>query len=77
MTRLLTTKRKVQNSGADFTCEWFDRQLAAFLRGDKGIMIVSGKPGSGKSFLQGWTVERLQTLTGRRASDVISYSIGM
>ncbi|XMA10439.1 hypothetical protein WAI453_003230 [Rhynchosporium graminicola] len=75
VTRLLTTTRMVQKSGADFTCEWFDLHLAAFLRGHKEIMIVSGKPGTGKTFLSGWTVERLQTITGRHASDVISYSI--
>ncbi|KAL2069847.1 hypothetical protein VTL71DRAFT_14526 [Oculimacula yallundae] len=75
VTRLLTTTRMVRKHGADFTCEWFDLHLAAFLRGDRRIMIVSGRPGTGKTFLSGWTVERLQTLTGRHASDVLSYSI--
>lgn len=76
VTRLLTTTRKIRRSRADFTCEWFDRHLAEFLRGGKEIIIVSGKPRTGKSFLADWTVERLQSLSGRRASEVVSYTIG-
>ncbi|CZR69374.1 uncharacterized protein PAC_19274 [Phialocephala subalpina] len=75
VTRLLTMRRNVRKTRADFTCEWFDRHLADFMRGGKEIMIVSGKPRSGKTFLAGWTVERLQTLSGRRASEVVSHII--
>lgn len=75
ITRSLTMRRNVRKSRADFTCEWFDRHLADFIRGGKGIMVVSGKPRSGKTFLADWTVERLQTLTGRRASEVVSHTI--
>lgn len=77
VTRLLTSTRNVGRTRADFTCEWFDRHLADFMRSGKDVLIVSGKPRSGKSLLSDWTIERLQTLSGRRASEVVSYTIGM
>ncbi|KUJ18660.1 uncharacterized protein LY89DRAFT_683570, partial [Mollisia scopiformis] len=75
VTRLLTTTRTTRTTRADFTCEWFDRYLTDFMRSGKERLIVSGKPRTGKSVLAEWTIERLQTLSGRRASEVISYSI--
>ena len=41
------------------------------------MLLVSGKPSTGKSVLSEWVVERLQASTGRRASEVITYTVGM
>jgi hypothetical protein len=40
------------------------------------MLLVSGKPSTGKSVLSEWVVERLQASTGRRASEVITYTVG-
>ena len=40
-------------------------------------MLVTGKPSAGKSVLSEWVVERLQASTGRRASEVVTYTIGL
>jgi Cdc6-like AAA superfamily ATPase len=39
-------------------------------------MLVTGKPATGKTVLSEWVVERLQSLNGRRASEVVTYTIG-
>jgi hypothetical protein len=76
VTRTLAVTRYIKKPRADFTCEWFDRHLTDFTRGGKELMLVSGKPSTGKSVLSEWVVERLQASTGRRASEVVTYTIG-
>ncbi|KAG0653042.1 hypothetical protein D0Z07_0724 [Hyphodiscus hymeniophilus] len=75
VTRLLAVTRYVKKSRADFTCEWFDRQLSDFTRSSQNMLYVTGKPCTGKSVLSEWVVERLQASTGRRASEVITYTV--
>ncbi|KAN0098801.1 hypothetical protein V8E51_014464 [Hyaloscypha variabilis] len=75
VTRLLAVTRHIKKPRADFTCEWFDRHLSDFTRGGKTMLLVSGKPSTGKSVLSEWVVERLQASTGRRASEVITYTV--
>jgi Cdc6-like AAA superfamily ATPase len=60
----------------DFTCEWFSQHLTDFTRSENGALLVTGKPATGKTVLSEWVVERLQSLNGRRASEVIAYTIG-
>ncbi|CAD6445073.1 c42f2e4b-2fcf-4437-ac29-47625158b686 [Sclerotinia trifoliorum] len=75
VTRILATKRRTHGARADFTCEWFDRPLGEFLRSGKNLFMVTGSSGSGKSLLSEWVVERLQAFKGRRATEVIRYTI--
>ncbi|KAM0187431.1 hypothetical protein ACHAPC_004156 [Botrytis cinerea] len=75
VTRVLATNRRAHGARADFTCEWFDRPLREFVRSGKNIFIVTGSAGSGKSVLSEWAVERLQDFKGRRATEVIRYTI--
>jgi len=77
ITRMLAVTRNIRKPRADFTCEWFDRHLTDFWRSGKESLIVTGQPGSGKSILSGWVVERLQAATGRRATEVMTYTCGM
>lgn len=77
VTRLLAVTRNIRRTRADFTCEWFDRHLADFQRGGKELLFVTGKALSGKSVLSDWVVERIQATTGRRASEVMTYTLGM
>lgn len=74
---MLAVTRNIKKPRADFTCEWFDRHLSDFTRGGKELMLVTGKPSAGKSVLSEWVVERLQASTGRRASEVVTYTIGL
>lgn len=77
VTRILATNRRAHGARADFTCEWFDRPLRDFARSGKNIFMVTGSAGSGKSVLSEWVVERLQAFKGRRATEVIRYTIGL
>lgn len=76
VTRILAANRRTHGARADFTCEWFDRPLGEFLRSGKNLFMVTGSAGSGKSILSEWVVERLQAFKGRRATEVIRYTIG-
>lgn len=76
VTRRFTLSRFAGKPRADYTCEWFSRHLTDFTRSDNGALLVTGKPASGKTILAEWVVERLQSLSGRRASDVIAFIIG-
>lgn len=59
----------------EFTCEWFDSHLMYFMRSKDSNLLVTGKPGSGKSVLTDFIVERLQRLHGSKATDVVTYKI--
>jgi Cdc6-like AAA superfamily ATPase len=76
VTRILAVSRYIKRPRADFTCEWFDRHLTEFTRSGVEVMLVTGKPATGKTVLSEWVVERLQSLNGRRASEVVTYTIG-
>lgn len=60
---------------AEFTCEWFDNHLMSFIRSNDKNLVITGKPGAGKTVLTGWIVERLQRLQGAKSTDVLSYKI--
>ncbi|KAL5332530.1 hypothetical protein BJX70DRAFT_383877 [Aspergillus crustosus] len=48
------------HSLADGSFSWFEPHLTTFTVGPRSTMLVRGNPGSGKSALAQWTVERLQ-----------------
>ena len=73
---MLAVTRYIKKPRADFTCEWFDRHLADFTRSGKELLLVTGKQSTGKTVLSEFCVERLQSITGRRASEVLTYTIG-
>ncbi|KAK5080604.1 hypothetical protein LTR05_008549 [Lithohypha guttulata] len=56
-----------------FTCEWFQSYLNTFLKGEKNILLVEGKAGSGKTTLANWTIDRLQRPVGRKHVSTISF----
>ena len=60
----------------EFTCEWSQRFLLDFFRGDDKILNFVGQPGCGKSVLSGWIEERLQRPMSRQNYETISYTFG-
>ncbi|KAF4630298.1 hypothetical protein G7Y89_g7843 [Cudoniella acicularis] len=59
----------------EYTCEWFQRRLLDFSRSNDDVLQVTGQSGCGKSFLYGWTVERLQRPIGRKKHETLSLTI--
>ena len=72
---ILDDRLAARNFRDEYTCEWFQRYLMSFTRGRDDVLLVTGEPGSGKSVLAGWIVERLQRPLGRKTYQSISYSI--
>lgn len=75
MRAMSTNSTGMSVSRAEFTCEWFKKPLTQFTRSDDKQFVVAGKPGSGKSTLFAWVVERLQRAEGSNLSNVISFAI--
>ncbi|PYH49869.1 uncharacterized protein BP01DRAFT_352411 [Aspergillus saccharolyticus JOP 1030-1] len=48
------------HSLADGSFSWFEPHLTTFAMSRRSLMMIRGNPGSGKSALAQWTVERLQ-----------------
>lgn len=63
------------HSLADGSFAWFDPHLTAFALGDQDVMAVTGHPGSGKSALFQWTIERLHISAEYDIWNVVNYSI--
>ena len=61
----------------EYTCEWFQRRLLDFSRGEDKMFEITGPAGCGKSVLSGWIIERLQRPLGKKTHQTISYIIGM
>lgn len=76
ITRTIAVSGFIRKPRADFTCEWFSQHLTDFTRSENGVLLVTGKPATGKTVLFEWVVEKLQSLNGRRGSEVIAYAIG-
>lgn len=63
------------HSLAEGSFEWFNNTLYDFSVGTSPVMLVNGGPGSGKSALAQWTVERLQESGEHDNWNVIPYTI--
>lgn len=63
------------HSLAEGSFEWFNNNLYDFTVGSSPAMLITGSPGSGKSALAQWTVERLQESAEHDSWNVIPYSI--
>lgn len=63
------------HSLADGSFEWFNNIMYDFSTGKSPVMLVTGGPGSGKSALAQWTVERLQESSEHDNWNVIPYTI--
>lgn len=59
------------------TCEWFQRYLLDFLRGEQQTLAVSGTMGCGKSTIAGWVEERLQRPLGQKYYQTFSFAFGV
>lgn len=78
-----TSRQYVRNRAAakarrdEYTCNWFQRSLLDFTRGNDDVLVVTGSSGTGKSMLSGWVLERLQRPIGKKSYDSLSISIGV
>ncbi|KAJ5788262.1 hypothetical protein N7457_003252 [Penicillium paradoxum] len=63
------------HSLAEGSFEWFNNTLYDFTTASSPVMLITGGPGSGKSALAQWTVERLQESAEHDSWNVIPYSI--
>ncbi|OQE42062.1 hypothetical protein PENCOP_c004G08341 [Penicillium coprophilum] len=63
------------HSLAEGSFEWFNNTLYDFTVSSSPVMLISGGPGSGKSALAQWAVERLQESAEHDSWNVIPYSI--
>lgn len=62
-------------SRAEESFEWFDSYLTSFTATKNNLLHITGSPGSGKSVLAEWIIERLQTSGDHAEWDVIPYAI--
>jgi hypothetical protein len=58
----------------EYTCEWFQRHLLEFTRGEERILAITSPPGCGKSVLSSWIQERLQRPLDRKSHNTIMFS---
>ncbi|KAJ5964813.1 uncharacterized protein N7479_004689 [Penicillium vulpinum] len=63
------------HSLADGSFEWFNNTLYDFSVSSSPVMLISGGPGSGKSALAQWAIERLQESAEHDSWNVIPYTI--
>ncbi|KAJ5329731.1 hypothetical protein N7452_010121 [Penicillium brevicompactum] len=63
------------HSIADGSFEWFNNTLYDFTVSSSPAMVIAGGPGSGKSALAQWTVERLQESAEHDSWNVVPYNI--
>ncbi|KAJ5400232.1 hypothetical protein N7465_010721 [Penicillium sp. CMV-2018d] len=63
------------HSLAEGSFEWFNNTLYDFSLASSPVMLISGGPGSGKSALAQWAVERLQESSEHDSWNVIPYTI--
>ncbi|KAF7170799.1 hypothetical protein CNMCM5623_003318 [Aspergillus felis] len=59
------------HSLAEGSFAWFDPHLTTFTLSNREMMVITGRPGAGKSALAQWTVERLQVSSEYDIWDVI------
>jgi hypothetical protein len=77
VTRMVLRDRLASRSRRDdHTCDWLQKTLLDFSRGTDKVLAITGDSGSGKSFLWGWTVERLQRRLGKKIHETLSITIG-
>lgn len=63
------------HSIAEGSFEWFNNTLYDFTVSSSPAMVIAGGPGSGKSALAQWTVERLQESAEHDSWNVVPYNI--
>lgn len=63
------------HSLAEGSFEWFNNTLYDFSVASSPVMLISGGPGSGKSALAQWAIERLQESAEHDSWNVIPYTI--
>jgi hypothetical protein len=75
--RTVLSDRSASRSRRDeYTCEWFQRPLLDFTRGNSGILAITGSSGCGKSVIASWVLERLQRPLGRKTHETMFLTIG-
>ncbi len=60
----------------EYTCTWFQPHLNNFFKNDEKVLAVEGKPGSGKTTLANWVVNRLQRPVFGRELSTLSFFYG-
>ncbi|KAI0858158.1 hypothetical protein F4860DRAFT_517061 [Xylaria cubensis] len=57
----------------EYTCIWFQSHLNQFFKSADKVLLVEGKPGSGKTTLANWVVNRLQRPIAGRVLPTLSF----
>ena len=73
--KLLGVEDTAPTDRSEYTCEWFQSRLLSFTRNKNDTLMIHAPPGSGKSVLAGWIIERLQRPIGRKAYLTLSCKI--
>lgn len=72
----LSDRMGTRSKRIEYTCEWFESELAKFKKGEERLLWVTGVSGSGKSVLATWMLENLRrTVHLRSGYDAISFTI--
>jgi ABC-type polysaccharide/polyol phosphate transport system ATPase subunit len=75
---VLNDRAAARSRRHEYTCEWFQRALLDFTRGDGDILAITGPSGCGKSMLASWVTERLQRPLGKKKThETMFLTIGM
>lgn len=73
--KTISTDRHTQRAQYDeYTCEWFQRHLLQFTRGNEDVLAITAPAGSGKSTLSTWIQERLQRPMDRKIHNTIMFT---
>lgn len=57
----------------ELTCTWMQEPLKTFFKGNEKCLLVQGGPGSGKTTLANWVVDRLQRPVNRKMVTTLSF----
>lgn len=60
----------------EFTCGWFNDDLAKYVKSDDNTLLINGAPGSGKTTLAAALAERFQRPIARKSYSSIFCSVG-
>lgn len=77
MQTILSDRLTDRSHRAEYSCEWFQRYLLDFSRGQDDVLAITAPSGCGKTVLSGYIVERLQRPLARKNFQTLSYNIGM
>lgn len=69
----LISKADQRGKPAEYTCEWIQSHLSAFLSSSSQVLAITGPSGHGKSVMSVWIEDRLQRPLNMRNYETISF----